>query len=245
MMAGRNEGERLCGRSDRAAPPHIRAWSVRPVFAAVLVAGMALSIAHPGLAQDTAAPIAVDRYAAEIAEAARRFGLPSSWIDAVLWRESRGDPAAISPKSARGLMQIMPATWDALATRYRLGSNPFDPRANVHAGAAYLREMYDRYGDLALALAAYNAGPGRVDEWLRTGRPLPRETRDYVADILPRIGNDAVSNASPTDPSTAPIFVPRSTRNVPSEGGRTTGVAIERAQPSSLFVDRSAPEDGP
>src|SRR3546814_10072998 len=68
------------------------------------------------------------------------------WIRAVMRVESRGDARAISPKGAIGLMQVMPATWTEMRTRYALGPDPYDPRDNILAGAAYLREMHDRYG---------------------------------------------------------------------------------------------------
>ncbi|GLI98014.1 lytic transglycosylase domain-containing protein [Sphingobium sp. BS19] len=119
-----------------------------------------------------------------VAEAGQRFALPHALISAVMKAESGNDPAALSPVGAMGLMQIMPATWSMLTARYALGSNPFDPRANILAGAAYLREMLDRYGELPLALAAYNAGPGRVDRYRTTGRALPSETRTYVARLM-------------------------------------------------------------
>ena len=75
-----------------------------------------------------------------------------------------------------GLMQIMPKTYAELRARYHLGSNPYDPRDNILAGAAYLREMHDRYGSAGF-LAAYNAGPDRYDEHLATGRPLRSRRR--------------------------------------------------------------------
>ena len=102
-------------------------------------------------------------YAAPVAEAAQRFAIPELWIWRVMHAESRGRAGAVSDAGAMGLMQIMPGTWAPLTARHRLGSNPFDPRANILAGAAYLRAMWDRYGDIALMLAAYNAGPGRAD----------------------------------------------------------------------------------
>jgi soluble lytic murein transglycosylase-like protein len=106
--------------------------------------------------------------------------------------ESRGQVKAVSPKGAIGLMQIMPDTWTGLRLRYRLGRNPRDPRDNILAGAAYLREMLDRYGAAGF-LAAYNAGPGRYAEYLGTGRPLPAETLAYVAALAPLIGGDPVN----------------------------------------------------
>ncbi|OLP74868.1 putative murein lytic transglycosylase YjbJ [Symbiodinium microadriaticum] len=117
-----------------------------------------------------------------VKEAAQRFGLPESWITAVIAAESNGDPAAVSPKGAMGLMQLMPGTWRELRDRHALLDDPFDPRANILAGTAYLAMMHDRFGYPAL-FAAYNAGPGRYAAHLRTGKPLPAETRAYVKRI--------------------------------------------------------------
>jgi hypothetical protein len=86
-------------------------------------------------------------------------------------------------------MQIMPATWAALRDRYGLGPDRFDVRDNVLAGAAYLRELHDRYGAPGF-LAAYNAGPGRYEDHLLTGRALPAETIAYVAKLAPLIGTE-------------------------------------------------------
>jgi soluble lytic murein transglycosylase-like protein len=134
----------------------------------------------------------VNPYAGYIAEASLRFGIPESWIRAVMRVESRGQVKAVSPKGAIGLMQVMPDTWTGLRRRYRLGRNLRDPRDNILAGAAYLREMHDRYGAAGF-LAAYNAGPGRYAEHLATGRPLPAETLAYVAALAPLIGGDPVN----------------------------------------------------
>ncbi|WMS43171.1 lytic transglycosylase domain-containing protein [Acuticoccus sp. MNP-M23] len=157
-----------------------------------------------------------DPIAAHIAEAAQRFGIPEHWIATVMGAESAGDARAISHAGAQGLMQVMPATWEDLRIRHRLGSDPFDPRDNVLAGAAYLREMYDRYGTIPAMLAAYNAGPDRYDEHLATGRPLPAETRAYVDLIAPALGATVPSSGAPAVPAPppdwreAPLFVPRS-----------------------------------
>jgi soluble lytic murein transglycosylase-like protein len=128
-------------------------------------------------------------YAAPVAEAAQRFGIPELWIWRVMHAESRGNRRAISPAGAMGLMQIMPATWAMLTARHRLGNDPFDVRANIHAGAAYLCAMWDRYGDVRLMLAAYNAGPGRADAYAARRRGLPAETIAYVAAIAPELGS--------------------------------------------------------
>ncbi len=156
------------------------------------------------VAQDASAnrAIASHPYAGHISEAANRFGIPEAWIWAVMRVESAGRRNAVSRAGAMGLMQIMPGTWAQLRVRHRLGSDPFDPRDNIMAGAAYLRAMYDRYGNASAMLAAYNAGPGRYDQYLR-GRPLPAETRAYLARLASISGTPRdlqVAAATPHDP---------------------------------------------
>jgi soluble lytic murein transglycosylase-like protein len=137
-----------------------------------------------------------------IAEAAQRFGLPGSWIRAVMRVESAFQPRAVSHAGAMGLMQVMPQTYAELRGRYGLGADPFHPRDNILAGAAYLREMYDRFGARGF-LAAYNAGPARYQQHLIEGRPLPLETRAYVAKLTPAVG------AADAPPATAGVVAPR------------------------------------
>jgi soluble lytic murein transglycosylase-like protein len=126
----------------------------------------------------------LERWAGPIAEAAWRFDLPESWIRAVMRTESagaisiRGRPV-VSAAGAMGLMQLMPGTWHDMRLALGLGTDPFDPRDNILAGAAYLRLMYDRFGYPGL-FAAYNAGPSRFSGALASGRRLPAETRSYV-----------------------------------------------------------------
>lgn len=127
---------------------------------------------------------------AYVSEASQRFGLPAHWIYAVVRAESAGERRAVSPAGAMGLMQLMPRTWARQRARLVLGNDPFDPRDNILAGTAYLREMYDNYGSPGF-LAAYNAGPGRYQEWRDKGRPLPAETRAYVARIAPSLQTGA------------------------------------------------------
>ena len=109
---------------------------------------------------------------------ALRHGLPPSLLRAVAWQESRGEASALSQKGARGVMQWMPATAAAM------GVNPNDPDDNLRGGALYLRRQLDRFGNVPLALAAYNAGPGAVTRY--GGVPPYRETRSYVASIMAR-----------------------------------------------------------
>ena len=187
---------------------------------AVLILAGALSVCTgSGVAVAQSVPVerpaAAHPYAAHIADASQRFGIPEHWIRAVLRAESAGDVRAVSSAGAMGLMQVMPDTWAGLRVRHGLGRDPYDPRDNILAGTAYLREMFDRYGNVGAMLAAYNAGPGRYDEHLATGRALPAETRAYVAALAPILGGatatEAPSSAPPPPPDwrEAPLFVMR------------------------------------
>lgn len=195
-------------------------------------------------------------FAAYIEEAAQRFGIPAAWIRAVMRAESAGDVRAISSAGAMGLMQIMPDTWAELRVRHRLGRSPYDPRDNILAGAAYLREMYDRYGSPGF-LAAYNAGPGRYEEYL-AGRPLPAQTRAYVAALVPSFGGGDLPGAitvAASDPrawTRAPLFITRAdgvtsvdpvqTEGPPDDASAAAPVREASAntpQSAGLFVARS------
>jgi hypothetical protein len=125
-----------------------------------------------------------------IDEASSRFRVPSAWICAVMRAESHGDARAVSEKGAIGLMQIMPATYEELRITHDLGPDPFNPRDNILAGAAYLSELFKRYGGSGF-LAAYNAGPQRYEEYLH-GRRLPNETTEYIAQLAPKLGLEQV-----------------------------------------------------
>jgi membrane-bound lytic murein transglycosylase B len=230
-------------------------------MALLLLSGLYIASVIPAVAtaQDTsiARPSPRDPYAAHITEAAQRFGIPERWIRAVLRAESAGDVRAISSAGALGLMQVMPDTWAALRVRYRLGRDPYDPHDNIVAGAAYLREMWDRYGDVGAMLAAYNAGPGRYDDHRSTGRALPAETRAYVAAIVPVLGGAAAPETSvrradpPPDWREAAIFVVRSTdaRPAASDDSRSSVTARPSdpaaASASPLVVARSTPGERP
>jgi hypothetical protein len=122
-----------------------------------------------------------------IDEATSRFGLPSPWIGAVILAESTGCESmngrpTTSAAGAMGLMQLMPATWEQFRQKLTLAADAYDPHDNILAGAAYLRELYGRYGWPGSS-AAYHAGPRRYDDYLRTGRPLPEATVKYLARI--------------------------------------------------------------
>lgn len=126
-------------------------------------------------------PIAPARLESMIADTARNQGVEEKLLRAVVRKESAGVPCAVSPVGALGLMQLMPATAAAAGV-----NEPFEPRQNLEAGARLLRQLLERYGgDLSLALSAYNAGPGAVDQY--QGVPPYSETRNYVADILKQL----------------------------------------------------------
>jgi hypothetical protein len=188
----------------------------RARFTLLLLIGLVPACTLGGLLPAKAAPIERptdgDPYSVHVAEAARRFGIPAAWIRAVMKIESHAQRDAVSLKGAMGLMQIMPDTWSELRARYAHAGDPFDPRDNILAGAAYLRELHDRYGSPGF-LAAYNAGPRRYEDYLDGRRSLPSETVAYVATLLPLIErNDsarsairAISGLSPW--TKAPLFV--------------------------------------
>jgi len=145
----------------------------------------------------TPAPAAdLERWRPFIVEASQRFDVPESWISAVITAESDGNPRDVSPKGAKGLMQLMPATWAEMRAQYGLGTDVFDPRDNILAGAAYLRMMRDRFGYPGL-FAAYNAGPARYQAHLDSRSSLPEETRKYVARLA----------QTPPDPAKPPTVL--------------------------------------
>ena len=167
----------------------------------------------------------IERWAAHISDAARRFGRPEAWVRAVMQAESGGLADAKSSAGAIGLMQIMPETYAELRARYGLGANAYDPHNNIIAGTAYMSEMIERFG-VPNFLAAYNAGPARLEDHLRRGRPLPEETQRYLAQIgeLP----------APQSPfATAASNAPRSSPQMTSGGAsalRMIGAPIDEPQ---------------
>ena len=207
----------------------------------LLIAGCSAAIPSVGNAQSAAPRVSTAHpYAAHVAEAAARFGLPDDMIWAVMRAESGGNSRAVSPAGAMGLMQIMPATWRELTARHRLGADPFDVRANILAGAAYLRAMFDRYGDLTSTLAAYNAGPRRVDGWRAGARSLPAETVAYVARLAPALGAPRVTaSAHPapvlSDWRRATLFTVR------ADGASERAAAASDAPPTRIAMMAPAP----
>ncbi len=139
-----------------------------------------------------------DPWGPYIRQASSRFSVSEHWIRAVMRQELGGREDAQSSAGAMGLMQVMPETYAELQARYGLGNDPYEPHDNILAGTAYIREMYDRYGSPGF-LAAYNAGPNRLDSYLGQDSPLPDETVGYLAAIAPRLGSET--------PATGPLAV--------------------------------------
>ena len=118
----------------------------------------------------------IRRFGEHIEAAARKNAVDSSLILSVIRAESGGNPQAVSPKGAKGLMQLA----DSTAQNYGV-TNSFDPKENIEAGSKFLKYLLDKYQDVKLALAAYNAGPGNVDKY--GGVPPFKETQEYVAKV--------------------------------------------------------------
>jgi membrane-bound lytic murein transglycosylase B len=188
-----------CGRPDHP--------SERPILVAALEANASPdSAAAPSDSLNR--PSAVDQWRPYIVEASRRFGMLEQWVRAVMRAESGGhtmlDGRPItSSAGAMGLMQVMPGTYAAMRLRLGLGGDPYEPRDNIFAGAAYLRDMYDRYGYPGL-FAAYNAGPDRFDAYLLQGRTLPDETWGYLAAIGPDVQEIVRAQGSAGGPLATP-----------------------------------------
>ena len=199
-----------------------------------------------------------DPIAAYVAEASQRFAIPAGWIRAVMRVESAGEVGVTSPAGAMGLMQVMPQTYATLRTRLGLGANAYDPHDNIMAGAAFLRDMHDRYGDSGF-LAAYNAGPARYEEFRAGGRPLPSETILYMARLGPMLGVESNMPLAVNVPSViakpeeAPIFVALHGDITATNLHRDTPPNVQFAatnvqvngQAAGLFTSRAAPSTHP
>jgi hypothetical protein len=255
---------RPSGRRDSASPltaastmATLRSLGAMVCIVAVFASSMLFSVvAHAERASSAthrANSLPVDPFAVFVTEASKRFAVPERWIRSVMRVESDGQARARSRKGAMGLMQIMPQTWSELRARYDLSADPYDPRDNILAGAAYIRELYQRFGAPGF-LAAYNTGPGRYENHLATDRPLPDETKEYVARLAPTVegkqtGGKIVAVAKPSTLAGSPLFVVRiasnSTVDRPSPNARPDRRSSGRAvvdlsalapQSSNLFV---------
>ena len=171
-----------------------------------------------------------DPWGPYIHEASGKYDVPERWIREVMRVETGGRTEMngmpiTSGAGAMGLMQVMPATYDELRSRYSLGDDPYDPHNSILAGTAYIRELYDLYGSPGF-LAAYNGGPGRLDDYLTRNRALPDETRRYVAKIGPYI-----TDSFPTRRSTAEMYAMNSLPTSIPAGPRYAAPAAEPYNP--------------
>lgn len=187
---------------DNLARLGMKERSARFALGALLVVGVSLagcastppdvSVANLSAAEapiDPNDPLA--RWVPHMREAAARFDVPEPWIRAVMIRESGGRATVqgrtiTSSAGALGLMQVMPGTYEMMRNAYNLGPDPADPRDNILAGTAYLREMFDLFGAPGF-LAAYNCGPKCYAQHLAGKQKLPRETRMYIAALTPKL----------------------------------------------------------
>jgi Transglycosylase SLT domain/SPOR domain len=182
--------------------PRIALRSMRATLAALALISVAIAQEQPdetpAIEQEQAAAPAPEKPAPApsgeatesicllIESAAVANGLPVEFFARVIWRESHYNPNAVGPltrsgERAQGIGQFMPGT----AAERRL-LDPFDPVEALPKSAEFLRDLRGQFGNLGLAAAAYNAGPQRVRDWLAGRRPLPRETRNYVAAVTGR-----------------------------------------------------------
>jgi hypothetical protein len=146
-------------------------------------------------------PPTTDDICRAIEQDAAENTLPVEFFARVIWQESRFNALAVSPKGAAGIAQFMPAT-----AGDRGLADPFDPIGALKSSASYLGELRDRFGNLGLAAAGYNAGPARVSAWLAGRRALPEETRNYVAIITGWTVDDW---RSPSPPQTSETTIPQ------------------------------------
>lgn len=188
-----------------------------------------------------------DPWGPHIREAAARFQVPERWIREVMRQETGGrlygaDGLPItSSAGAMGLMQVMPRTYDMLRQRHGLGADPYEPRDNILAGAAYIREMHDRYGSPGF-LAAYNAGPDRVDAVLSGATVLPDETVNYLASVAPRLGGEvAMSGPLAAYAGSVPAYGTRATYASDADrayaGGGMVGSDYRASVPTVSIAD--------
>jgi hypothetical protein len=192
-----------------------------------------------------------DPWGPYIEEASSRFNVPSGWIRAVMHQESGGNEyldgqPITSGAGAMGLMQLMPSTYSDLQSQYGLGGDPYDPHDNILAGTAYIRQMYDKYGSPGF-LAAYNAGPARVDDYLAGASDLPSETVNYVAAITPHLNDDAPAvevAEAPVREEPAPATEPtvRATRDAACWHDPDSAYDPDAPCQSPLVIEQLAPE---
>ena len=263
VAAPRLRGAQPVGHWTAATLHAVRRSPVRGLVCAGLLAMLAACSSGPSLDQAQLAA----RYAARspanyrppgppsdpwgpyIRQASARFDVPQQWIRAVMQQESGGQEylgghLTTSPDGAMGLMQVMPDTYEELRARNSLGPDPYNPRDNILAGTAYIREMYDLYGSPGF-LAAYNAGPGRYDDYLNHREPLPYETRQYVASIEPHLGYGQPRQASPAQQfamNRYPVPTPTAPRPYPVQVASALPITERRTYATVPVATTSLPQ---
>lgn len=180
------------------------------------------------------APVTVGLVCDLIAEEAQRFALPAAFLARLIWKESRFDAGAVSPAGAEGIAQFMPGT-----AAMRGLADAFDPFQAIAASAGYLADLRERFGNLALAAAAYNSGESRVARWITRGGFLPLETENYVLDILGApadsfIGLAATAVEIPPLQEDTPFA--RACRALPATGADTVAMASVPVLPWGIQV---------
>jgi hypothetical protein len=154
----------------------------------------------------------IGRWEPMIQQASQKFHVPAQWIRAVMRQESGGrtvladNSPIVSGAGAMGVMQLMPGTYSEMAAQYKLGADPFDPHDNIYAGAAYLNWLHRKYGYPAM-FAAYNDGPGNIEGHLHRGRPLPAETRGYIASIARFLKEKTLGKVALTQPDGVKVTI--------------------------------------
>ncbi len=231
---------------DHTALCGVKKRSARLVFGAFLHLGLGLAgcVSTPDMATTSAVdpndPLA--RWVPYMREASARFDVPEPWIRAVMIQESGGRATVngrviTSSAGALGLMQVMPSTYALMRTQWDLGSDPSDPRDNIMAGTAYLREMYDLFGAPGF-LAAYNCGPRCYAQHLAGKQKLPRETRQYIAALSPKLrGTEPLMASASSRATSVEVAVLPQSQEPPVQTARIEPIPA----PPPIIVAEAAP----
>jgi len=198
------------------------------VVTPLLLAVVALLHAAPASGEPEAASsspaTSADDICRTLQKAAEANELPVQFLTRLIWQESRFQSSAVSPKGAQGIAQFMPGT-----ARLRGLIDPFEPVDSLLKSAAYLRELFERFGNLGLAAAAYNAGERRLSEWIAGRGELPRETHDYVRIIT---GHPAEAWKADDPPESSAATIPPGIPCV-EIAGQFVAARLERKTPQA------------
>jgi membrane-bound lytic murein transglycosylase B len=209
----------LIGVTHQLHQPSPALLSPQPVVSHALDQEAIAEPAKPSVFAQEAAMSSSDlmtRWEPLILQASKKFKVPAEWIRAVMRQESGGrtmiadNVPIISDAGAMGVMQVMSGTYTEMAAQYGLGADPYNPHDNIYAGTAYLKWLHGKYGYPAM-FAAYNDGPGNIEDHLFRGRPLPKETRGYIANIARSLGDklalDDLTKVRLTQPDGAKVEI--------------------------------------